>query len=557
MNSKKFMKSLAIILSAANVLSAAAFAEAVQTGENSVKITGNIGKAEVCDYTIDVYAPGKTWADINKDFGATNTDVLVYHNQLETDKDGNYIVEFDMEGKSGEYQILVYSEKTGIDDSQTLIFRDAGDFKLAIEELNDIAADKTKTSDDFIEYITKNSVILDFSFDALKEYDEEDALEILYNQVKETPFDTEDMTEPVRKYRQACIIAGLNSGKVSDVFDYSEYFAEDVKNLGKYLDEESAGLVLTQTMRTGATKKIKDAKCNTVNEFLDKTAEAVVLEAVKSPNGVENLKKVLDDFEYATGISGDDYKTAELNAVIGSSFDSIEDLEDALDEAGSKPSTGQVSRPSGGSGGGGGSASGGRNVEVTKPIDNEDTSSKAIADDIYVDIEGVVWAKNAIIGLTEKGVVNGKTIDTFAPDDIVTREEFAKILVMAFAKDAEPAEVSFADVDRDEWYFEYLAKAVGAGLMMGHSDDIFGVGEPISRQDIATALYRAVYQGGTEAEYELEFTDTELISDYALEAVKILCKDGIINGMGDNSFCPTENATRAQAAKMVYEILER
>ena len=92
---------------------------------------------------------------------------------------------------------------------------------------------------------------------------------------------------------------------MSDVFDYSEYFAEDVKNLGKYLDEESAGLVLTQTMRTGATKKIKDAKCNTVNEFLDKTAEAVVLEAVKSPNGVENLKKVLDDFEYATGISGD------------------------------------------------------------------------------------------------------------------------------------------------------------------------------------------------------------------------------------------------------------
>ena len=91
MNSKKFMKSLAIILSAANVLSAAAFAEAVQTGENSVKITGNIGKAEVCDYTIDVYAPGKTWADINKDFGATDTDVLVYHNQLETDKDGNYI----------------------------------------------------------------------------------------------------------------------------------------------------------------------------------------------------------------------------------------------------------------------------------------------------------------------------------------------------------------------------------------------------------------------------------------------------------------------------------
>jgi len=174
-----------------------------------------------------------------------------------------------------------------------------------------------------------------------------------------------------------------------------------------------------------------------------------------------------------------------------------------------------------------------------------------------VDIKGVAWAKDAIIGLTEKGIVNGKALNRFAPDDIVTREEFVKMLVEAFAKDAEVKAVSFKDVDANSWYYEYVAKAVSAGLIMGHSDEVFGTGEPISRQDIAVTLYRAVYNAQDELEYELEFTDTDSIAYYAMNAVKTLSRDGIINGMGDNRFCPTENATRAQAAKMVYEILER
>ena len=56
--------------------------------------------------------------------------------------------------------------------------------------------------------------------------------------------------------------------------------------------------------------------------------------------------------------------------------------------------------------------------------------------------------------------------------------------------------------------------------------------------------------------YEIDFTDFERIGDYAKEAVKSLAGAKIISGMEDGSFAPMESATRAQTAKMVYELMK-
>ena len=60
----------------------------------------------------------------------------------------------------------------------------------------------------------------------------------------------------------------------------------------------------------------------------------------------------------------------------------------------------------------------------------------------------------------------------------------------------------------------------------------------------------------TEADGEVLFSDHEAIADYAKNAVDKLTELGVLNGYEDNTFRPTDNATRAEAAKMIYALLE-
>ena len=82
---------------------------------------------------------------------------------------------------------------------------------------------------------------------------------------------------------------------------------------------------------------------------------------------------------------------------------------------------------------------------------------------------------------------------------------------------------------------------------------MFGSGENVTRQDMAVIIYNAMIKSGITLEtQELEFSDKHLISDYAKNAVSALTKAGVINGLSDNTFNPAGEATRAEAAKMIY-----
>ena len=90
--------------------------------------------------------------------------------------------------------------------------------------------------------------------------------------------------------------------------------------------------------------------------------------------------------------------------------------------------------------------------------------------------------------------------------------------------------------------------------MSGISEDYFGAQENITRQDIAVMCDRLWNSLGKEmtGPYRASFTDFEDISEYALEAVTNLAEARIIRGMDTGEFAPLENATRAQAAVIIY-----
>lgn len=206
-------------------------------------------------------------------------------------------------------------------------------------------------------------------------------------------------------------------------------------------------------------------------------------------------------------------------------------------------------------GGGSGSGSGSGGLSTTPSVSFGVSGSPASDTSMFSDIENVSWARESIEELAKTGVINGKGDKKFAPNDFVTREEFVKMVVLAFNVTANDENCSFSDVSDDAWYKEYIAKAAGSGLVNGRGDGTFGVGESITRQDIAVILWNGI-KSKAESKSAAEFIDNDDVSDYAKEAVNAMRYLNIIDGYDDNTFRPNNAATRAEAAKLLYKAVQ-
>ncbi len=218
--------------------------------------------------------------------------------------------------------------------------------------------------------------------------------------------------------------------------------------------------------------------------------------------------------------------------------------------------TAKAASTNGGGGGGGGNSSSrpaGGSV-AGSPI-NIGTSTPVVGAKFeFADLGGVQWATESINALLEKGVISESPDKKFNPDKNVTREEFVKMIVVAMGVYDKNAVSSLLDVDSNEWYAPYVASAEKAGLIKGNEDGKFGVGEEISRQDMAVIIYRAMAESAKQG-VSGGFADDGDIADYAKDAVYSLAEMSIVNGVGDNMFAPFGAATRAMAAKVIYGMI--
>ena len=112
---------------------------------------------------------------------------------------------------------------------------------------------------------------------------------------------------------------------------------------------------------------------------------------------------------------------------------------------------------------------------------------------------------------------------------------------------------SFTDVRTGAYYTDAVAWATANRVVSGYGNGLFGVNDPVSRQQIATILWR--YDGSKTEASVASFTDSASIASYATTAVNWAVANGIVTGRTDGSFNPTGNATRAQVAVMLYGYL--
>lgn len=177
----------------------------------------------------------------------------------------------------------------------------------------------------------------------------------------------------------------------------------------------------------------------------------------------------------------------------------------------------------------------------------------------FTDIEGH-WAKQDIEFIVSRGLFKGTSETTFSPDMVMTRGMFITVLGrLADADVSSYSQSSFTDVKNDAYYMGYIEWAAKNGIDKGIGDGKFAPDQPITREQMAVIMQNYANVNGftlTKLYSENTFADSELISTYAKDAVKLTQTAGIFTGKNGNLFDPQGTATRAEVAAVLRRFVE-
>ena len=191
-------------------------------------------------------------------------------------------------------------------------------------------------------------------------------------------------------------------------------------------------------------------------------------------------------------------------------------------------------------------------LKITKDESkSEDTKEEDSMEDPFSDIDEH-WAKDYIKGTTEKNLINGYPDGTFKPDNNVTREEFASLLVRALQLE-KYSDTTFEDVV-DRWSTEDISTAAYYEIIKGYDENKFGPEDFITREQMAVMVARALDL--EENSGEVDLNDIQNASNWARNAIISVVNEGLIEGYPDGSFRPMNNLTRAEAVKVIYSIMK-
>nr|AAB00841.1 pullulanase [Thermoanaerobacterium thermosulfurigenes] len=169
------------------------------------------------------------------------------------------------------------------------------------------------------------------------------------------------------------------------------------------------------------------------------------------------------------------------------------------------------------------------------------------------------WAKDVIEVLASRHIVEGMTDTQYEPNKTVTRAEFTAMILRLLNIKEETYSGEFSDVKSGDWYANAIEAAYKAGIIEGDGKNA-RPNDSITREEM-TAIAMRAYEMLTQYKEEnigaTTFSDDKSISDWARNVVANAAKLGIVNGEPNNVFAPKGNATRAEAAAIIYGLLEK
>lgn len=198
--------------------------------------------------------------------------------------------------------------------------------------------------------------------------------------------------------------------------------------------------------------------------------------------------------------------------------------------------------------------------------------------EMFFDTKGH-WAETEIDMLAQKNIINGVGDGYFAPDSVVTRAQYLKMIMEATGiLPVECGESGCLDISSSEWYSAYLNSAMQKGLIpqdmiLNYDSSVvdgtvkytgaFAGDLSITREEMAfitMSMYQYTLNANTmknlNTENTVEFEDNEEISPWAITGVNLAAANGIING-NDGRFDPQGSTTRAQAAAVILRVMNK
>ena len=177
----------------------------------------------------------------------------------------------------------------------------------------------------------------------------------------------------------------------------------------------------------------------------------------------------------------------------------------------------------------------------------------------FTDVQPSAWYYNDVLYVSNLGLMTGTAPDQFSPDLTLTRGMIVTVLYRQAGSPSVSGAVNpFNDVPENEYYADGVIWAADNGIISGYGNGMFGPNDDITREQLATIIYRYQQFSGVNPPSLLEakvFNDGDKISTYALEAVNTLTSQGIITGKPGDLFDPQGTATRAEFAAMLHRFL--
>lgn len=179
----------------------------------------------------------------------------------------------------------------------------------------------------------------------------------------------------------------------------------------------------------------------------------------------------------------------------------------------------------------------------------------------YKDVSISNWYYKAVKYMTEEGLMNGVTANSFGPEQAVTRGMLVTILYRLEGSPEVEATGAFTDVESDKWYYNAVEWAKQNEIVNGMTATTFAPEANITREQIATIMYRyASFKGYDTSvragEMMWNFIDMSKISNYAFDAMDYAVGTGLINGKGMMQLCPKDNAKRNEIATILMRFIE-
>ena len=179
----------------------------------------------------------------------------------------------------------------------------------------------------------------------------------------------------------------------------------------------------------------------------------------------------------------------------------------------------------------------------------------------FTDVSETAWYKNSVDYAVEHGLMNGTGTNTFEPESTMTRAMLVTVL-WRYANAPKPGANPFTDVPNGKWYTDAVAWAAENGVVNGVGDGKFEPDGSVTREQMATILYRYAQKVGIDTSKHTElsaFPDASRVSAYARAPMQWIVAEGVIGGSRENGqdwLNPQGNATRAEVATILMRFIE-